>query len=105
LIKTSQNVLETAATDIKIGASPRAIESYARLSDSITNQFHELVELNKTLLQLYNMSHIEDNLKETNNSVIPMTMTQIVDMISSAQKSSELNRIDAEFKIEEGEVN
>ena len=98
LIEISKDVLKTVKDDIKIGASPRQIEVFSTLTNAITNQIKELRDLNKMIYDLESINSIDDPKPGIVN--ISMTSDDLLDMIKDASKNSELNKIDADFDIE-----
>jgi hypothetical protein len=104
LIVTSKIVLEKLQTEIKIGSGPGMYDVYTNLLNSITNQLKELRQLNQAVAKVL----LEKNKKKTiqdlgENGKISLTANQLMDMISTASEKSEMNRIEADFVIDDSD--
>lgn len=99
LIMSARTVFHKVEQDIKIGADSRKIEVYAKLLESIGKQYTSLIELNKHIFDAQvQMGQI--GLGDIGNNKISLSSEQLLDMINKAKSGSEMNRIEAEFKIE-----
>lgn len=103
LIMISRTVLSRLEADIKIGTQARTYEVYARLLDAVTNQYKELRELNKTIvdIQLERNKLLEPQNNNINNNKISLTPEQLLNMVDKARESSSLNKIEATFTIQD----
>lgn len=105
LIIGSANVIDKLQCDIKIGTAPRVYEVYARLIDSATAQYRELRELNRDIATV----SIEKGKFNVGNmgsgDAISLKPEQLIDLIESAKEQSQVNKIDADFKIEDDKEN
>jgi uncharacterized UBP type Zn finger protein len=100
LIMVSRTVLGRLEADIKIGTAARVYEVYARLLDAVTNQYRELRELNKTIVDI----QIDQGKLNNSNNIgnkISLTADQLLNMVDKARARSDINKIDAVFKVEE----
>lgn len=102
LISSSKNILEKLEDDIKVGSPARMYEVYATLLNSITNELKELRQLNYDAAQLEIEQNKKKSLSELNpNDKVLLSSDALLDMISTASKQSEMNRIDADFEIQD----
>ncbi|MFW6219658.1 MAG: hypothetical protein ACOCZ5_00135 [bacterium] len=103
LISSSKNILEKLEDDIKVGSPARMYEVYASLLNSITNELKELRQLNYEVAQLEVEQHKKKTLDDLQNpkDKILLSSSALLDMIHSAGKVSEMNKIEADFKIED----
>ena len=102
-LKGLQSVMNTLEQEIKIGAKSTMFEVYATLSNSKINAIKELRELRKIIIDLKiksiekNKTPIAKNLTMNFNSI-----SDVLEAVSKkAKKNSSINKIDAEFEIEE----
>jgi hypothetical protein len=100
VIELSLKSLRIVQMDIRIGVSPRVIECFSQLSDSLVNQIRELRELGRQALELKLLSNGGEIDKPKNDNIV-MSSSQLMFLISEAKNNSELNKIDAEFKIQD----
>lgn len=102
LISSSKNILEKLEDDIKVGSPARMYEVYATLLNSITNELKELRQLNYDAAQLEIEQNKKKSLSELNpNDKVLLSSDALLDMISTASRQSEMNRIDADFEIQD----
>ena len=96
---SSRRVLETVEKNIKIGSSPRDIEVYSGLINSITGQFKELRNLNESMAKfvLENKKQNLDEVKEERKMM--MSSTDALDMLIRARSNNHTNSVDADFDI------
>jgi len=102
LITSSKSILEKLEDDIKVGSPARMYEVYATLLNSITNELKELRQLNYDAAQLEIEQNKQKSLSELNpNDKVLLSSSALLDMIHSAGKVSEMNRIEVDFEIED----
>lgn len=103
-IRSARSVLNRLDMDIKVGSQARMYEVYAALMNSITLQFKELRQLNEAIVKI----NIKQNKANVNNlqgnEKISLTANQLLDMVKAASDKSELNKIDANFEIEDENI-
>jgi len=100
LIMSARTVMDKVEMDIKIGVDSKKIEVYSKLIDSIGKQYVSLMELNKSIFE----SQVKMGALDINNigsNKISLTSDQLLDMINKASDISQMNSIDATFKIED----
>ncbi len=100
LIDNGKKVLETLQNEIKIGSPPRMFEVYAFLMNGIISGLKELRGLNKSIAEL-NIIENQPEPEDKRNVNIILSGKELLDMINSAKDNSEINRIDADFKVED----
>lgn len=103
LVLSSRSVLQRLDIEIKVGSNARMFEVYADLLNAITNQYKELRQLNESVAKL----NVDQNKKSNDthgNDKITLTADQLLEMVNSASKNSQLNKIDAQFTIEDDGV-
>lgn len=99
LIQTTVTVLNKLAEDIRIGSHARQFEVYATLANSLKDQIRELRDMNRMLAEMEMFQSPEEKDKSTVN--INMTGKEMIEMYRELQKNIEINRVDAEFEIED----
>ena len=99
LIQSAIVIKNKLAADLKIGSAPRAYEVYAKLLDSIGNQYRALLDLNRAIFNAQLEAKKISNEKEEKKDTISMTSSQLLRMIKEAEEQSELKEIDAEFEV------
>ena len=99
-LEMGTSVLEKLKSDIKVGSNPRMYEVFSKMMDSMNRGFQELRDLNKTVvdLQIFNDGPIENAPAKVE---IKMTGKELLDFIEKTKKESELNRVDADFEVED----
>jgi hypothetical protein len=99
LIEAARGVMKKYEQNLKIGAHARDFEVYAKLLDSIGNQYKSLLELNKAVFDA-EMTSSKLDINNIGDQKITLTSAQLIDMVDKAREQSELNVIDAVFTIE-----
>jgi hypothetical protein len=101
LIMISRTILSRLESDIKIGTPIRNYEVCAILLNAVTNQYKELRELNKAIADIQiNQGRLNNNNSNTGNK-ISLTADQLLNMVDKARARSDINKIEAVFKVEE----
>jgi len=103
LIMSARTVMYKVEQDIKIGTDNRKIEVYATLIEAIGKQYTSLLELNKTIFNAQVEVGALD-IRNIGNNKISLSSEQLLDMINKAKEQSELNKIDANFEIEDENI-
>lgn len=104
LILSARTVMSKVEQDIKIGVEPRRVEVYAKLIEAIGKQYTSLIELNKSIFDAQVKVGAVDIKNIGANNRISLSSEQLLDMINKAKAGSELNKIDATFKIEDENI-
>jgi hypothetical protein len=99
LICESRNILHKLDSDIKIGSSPRHFEVYAKLLDSVLQQYKELRDMNKMIWDMQREPEISNGKQTTNENKISFTANQLSDFVKKLKDNNSMNNIDADFKI------
>jgi len=103
LIMSARTVFHKVEQDIKIGADNRKIEVYAKLLESIGKQYTSLIELNKSIFDAQvQMGQVD--LENLGDNKISLSSEQLLDMINKAKDGSEMNRIEADFSVEDENI-
>lgn len=104
LIQTSKSVLSRLDADIKIGTKHRAYEVYSQMNNSITAQLKELRKLHESVAKI----KIDQGKMKLNNvgvnDKISLTSEQLLDLVDKAKERSEINEIDADFKVDDEDL-
>ena len=107
LIRNSKAVMEKLEQDIMMGSSPRLHEVYATLVSSVMNAYKELNELNKNVVDAQvkkeKASGGGGGKKFSNDGTIPLTASQLSEMLQNARDSSSMNNIKVDFKVSEND--
>jgi hypothetical protein len=101
LIMSARTVMYKVEQDIKIGADARKIEVYAKLIEAIGKQYQSLIELNKNIFDA-KVQTGELDINNIGNNKISLSSEQLLDMINKASERSEMNRIEADFVVNDG---
>lgn len=99
LIMSARTVQYKVEQDMKIGMDNRRIEVYSKLIESIGKLYTSLLELNKTIFDAQVQTGQVD-VTNIGNNKISLSSEQLLDMINKASEGSQMNKIDAEFEIE-----
>jgi len=103
LIQSSTMIVGRLETDLKVGSPPRMYEVYATLLNAVTNSLKELRQLNLDVANL----EVEQTKKVTledvqgPNDKISLSAGDLLKMVKAAGADSQMNDVDADFKIEE----
>jgi len=104
LIVNTRLMLARLENEIRIGAKSGYWDSYSRLASSVTNQLRELRELNVAVVQTeLSKSRLNNNINNTKRATIKLDANALIDLVNKAKADSQINVIDATFKIEENE--
>ena len=96
---SSRRVLETVEKNIKIGSSPRDIEVYSGLINSITGQFKELRNLNESMAKFV-LENKKQNLEEVKEDhKMMMSSNDALELYMKAKTNSSMETINADFDI------
>ena len=104
LIESSKTVLDKLDADIVIGSQPRMYEVYSQLTNSITAQLKELRQLHESVAK---MKINQGKMKISDvgsNDKIQLTSDQLLKMLDKAKEHSEMNKIDANFKVDDEDM-
>jgi len=101
LIMSARTVMYKVEQDIKIGTDNRKIEVYAKLIEAIGKQYNSLIELNKNIFDAQVQVGAVDIKNIGANNKISLSSEQLLDMINKASATSEMNKIEATFTIED----
>jgi len=104
LIMSARTIMYKVEQDIKIGADSRKIEVYAKLVEAIGKQYTSLMELNKQIFDAQ-FQKGEVDINNIGDNKISLSSEQLLDMIKSASKNSQMNEIDAKFEIKDEHIN
>lgn len=106
LIQNTNRIMEVLEQDIKIGTKPRYHEVYATLVKTVLDGLKELRELNVSIEQLkLQREKLEVRKKEGGTSSnyqqvnFHLSGSDLYNMFEKAKAESELNKIEADFKI------
>jgi len=99
LITCARTVMVKLEKDIKVGSAARLYEVYAKLLDSIGNQYRVLLDLDKSIFEAMRQTNKLD-INDIGNRTINLTANQLADMMEAAGKRSQINAIEADFQIE-----
>jgi hypothetical protein len=102
LIEVGSNVFNTVASEVKFGVADRKIEVFAKLLDSMTNTIRELREFNKMIEDMRMLRNGLNPIKEEGR--LQISAKDLADIVREASQNSELNRIDATFEVDDGEI-
>lgn len=101
LIIGARIVLQKVQSDIKIGTPAKTVEAYAKLLAEVRDTYKELRELSLSVHDAKkDLGKIDIN--NVGNKKIPLTANQLLELVEKAKENSEMNKIDANFEIEEG---
>jgi hypothetical protein len=103
VMKMTKNIMDSLSSEIKIGTSPRTYEVYGELSSAYVEQIQTLIQSNKLRADMEIMSGAADESLKPKNDNVNMSSSDLMKLILSAQQNSQLNAIDAEFLVEEGD--
>ncbi len=101
VIGIGKAVLDKLSNELKIGSPPRMYEVCAKMLESVISGLKELRELNKTIYEIEAAPTDGEKGKPNVNITFTGTGKDLLDMISSAKDKNELDRVDADFKVEE----
>ena len=100
LIMSARTVMYKVEQDIKIGADNRKIEVYAKLIESIGKQYQSLLDLNKSIFDAQVQTGQVD-IENIGKNKISLSSEQLLDMINKASEGSQMNKIDANFEVDD----
>lgn len=104
LIDKGTNTLNTLSDDIRVGSSGAQYMAMADLVKSMTLSIKEYFNVNKEIYEQELMIEQSQQAQEPNpdeEKKLLMTSTQLKEMMDLAKKEAELNKIDAEFIIDD----
>jgi len=103
IITKASSVLNTISQDIKIGSTASMHMAFAELIKANVNTLKTLFDINKSIYEMELMQNNTDPDKETDPKKMTLSLTpaDLKNMVDLAQKESELNKVDADFKISE----
>lgn len=104
LIAATRAVMVKLEQNLKIGSPAREFEVYAKLVDSVGNQYKSLLDLNKAVFD----AQVETNQIDINNvgnKKISLTSDQLLDLVDKARDESQMNAIEADFTIDDANEN
>jgi len=97
LIAKSNTVLENITSELKIGSTARMYEVFAMVISAKRELLKELIIFNKMLLDMTMFAPDDD--KEKDGTDYNLTSDQLLNLITSAQKNSEVKEINVEFDL------
>ena len=97
-----EKILKILEGDIKIGTAPRYYEVYSTMQTAKMNSIKELREMNKIILDLKVKLNKKDGPKNLTVNY-NLTSKDVSKMIEDAKEKNSLNKIKADFKIEDEE--
>ena len=101
LVLSSRDVLQRLDDEIKIGSNGRMWEVYAGMMNAISNQYKELRQLNESVVK-FNIEQKHKNIGDVQGGdKIALTADQLLDMVRAASEKSEINKVEANFTIED----
>lgn len=104
LINSSRCMLAKLESEIKIGSKSSYYDSYAKLSSSINNQIENLLKLNIAIAQTeIEKRKLGRDINNSKRATLILDANTLIDLVSKAREGSELNKIDANFTIEEND--
>jgi len=112
LINSAKAIRDKLEQEVKIGADNRTYEVYATLINAIGQQIRELLNMSVALdkakidrakikVSKAKIKKIEDYTKMGEKEAIPMTSSQLLDIIQKATEQSQLKDISTEFEVVE----
>ncbi len=99
LIMSARAIIYKVEQDIKIGTATSKIEAYSKLLESIGKQYQALLELNKSIFDAQVQTGQID-IENIGDNKISLSPEQLLDMVIKANESSQMNAIEADFKVE-----
>lgn len=101
LVAQTRCIITKLEEELQIGCSSKYYEAYAKLVDSVGNQFKQLIDLNKNIAEIQ-VEMGRFNLGNMGKSdTISLRSDQLLDIIEKAQQNSQLNKIEAKFDVKE----
>jgi|TARA_Y100000310_G_C20704329_1_gene833643 hypothetical protein len=103
-LDSTQTIVERLDSDIKIGSKASMYEVYAQLQNSMTAKLTEMRKLHESAAKIQ-VDQNKKNLTEIGSSdKIQLTSEQLIDMVNAASEKSEINKIEADFKIDKSSI-
>jgi hypothetical protein len=112
LISSAKGIRDKLEQEVKIGADNRTYEVYATLINAIGQQIEAMMRMSmayekakidraKVRMAKEKIKKLEDYTKMGSKEAIPMTSSQLLDIIQKASEQSQLRTISTEFEVVE----
>ena len=99
LITQARMVMTKLEGELKFGCTGKMYEAYAKLVDSIGNQYKQLTELNTKVAELELEYGKWDIGGMKSGDKISLNPSQLLDIIETAKNNSQLKEIDTDFEV------
>lgn len=104
LIVSTRAMLNKLESEIKIGSKSGYYDSYARLSQTVSNQIDSLREHNVSVVQLeLEKRRMGKDINTGKRVSIVLDANALMELVDKAKQNSQINKVDATFTVEENE--